>query len=118
MMPLGVVYGEEFEILRGTRDRVGDKTPAVFATLDRCVIWTNIPVAPDGVYPATARESATLSSTLAVPKGQATVLHTDQLRRVLTSVVYQVLGPAQWDGVHPMTGWDPGFVTYALRAVI
>ncbi|MFC9892114.1 hypothetical protein ACFVMC_00330 [Nocardia sp. NPDC127579] len=117
MQPLQAPYGEQFEVLRGARDRVGDKTPAVVATLERCVYWTNVPAAPDGGYPTTARESAALTSTLGVPKDQAAVRHTDQVRRVATGALFSVVGPAQWDGVHPMTGWDPGYVTYTLKAV-
>ncbi|MFR9767056.1 hypothetical protein [Nocardia sp. SC052] len=118
MQPIVAPYGETWSVLRGTRDRVGDKTPAVVATLERCVHWQNIPAEPGGAYPATARDSATLTSTLAVPKGQFAVKPADQLLREVTGVVYQVLGPAQWDSVHPMTGWDPGYVIYTLKAVI
>ncbi|MBF6301170.1 hypothetical protein IU459_27030 [Nocardia amamiensis] len=117
MQPFEVPFGEEWTILRGIRDRVGDKAPAAAGSLERCVFWQNVPVEPGGTYPATARDSATLTGTLAVPKGSAEVKQSDQLRRESTGVVYQVLGPANWDHVHPMSGWDPGYVTYSVKAV-
>ncbi|MGV9818420.1 hypothetical protein [Nocardia xishanensis] len=117
MQPFNIPFGETWSVLRGTRDRVGDKTPAVVAALTSCVYWQHVPVEPGGVYPATARDSAALTSTLAVPKDSPEVRQADQLRREKTGEVYQVLGPAQWDQEHPMTGWDPGYKTYALKAV-
>ncbi|MEV0031432.1 hypothetical protein [Nocardia sp. NPDC050793] len=79
--------------------------------------WQNIPTEPGGTYPATARDSATLLGTLAVPRDSAEIRQSDQVRREATGEVYQVLGPAQWDQVHPMTGWDTGYKTYSVKAV-
>ncbi|MBF6368423.1 hypothetical protein IU469_22255 [Nocardia puris] len=117
-MTFELPYGESWQVLRGARDRVGDETPlAVVATLERCAYWQNAPVEPGGAYPATARDQASLTGTLAVPKG-SDVRSTDHVRRVSTGQRYQVLGPPQWDGVHPMTGWDPGYVTVTIKAVV
>lgn len=116
MQPFEIPFGETFTILRGDRDRTGDRVQATVGTADRCVYWQNAPVEPNETYPATARDSATLTGTLAVPKG-TDIRQADQVRRVTTGEVYTVLGPAQWDHVHPMTGWDTGYKTYTVKAV-
>ncbi|WP_280455646.1 hypothetical protein [Nocardia brasiliensis] len=117
MQPFVVPYGETWTILRGAGDRTGDRDRSPAGTLTKCVYWQNVPVEPGGEYPANARESATLTSTLAVPKGSPEVRQSDVVRRESTGVRYQVLGPANWDGVHPQTGWNPGYLIYTLKAV-
>lgn len=114
--PFDIPFGEPFTVLRGERDRVGDRASTDVGTVERCVFWQNIPVEPPGSYPATARDSATLTGTLAVPKS-ADIQQADRVRRESTGEVYRVLGPAQWDHVHPMTGWDTGYKTYTVKAV-
>lgn len=117
MQPFNVPFGETWTILRGVGDRTGDRNRTAVGTLERCVFWQNVPVEPGGTYPATARDSAALTGTLAVPRDSAEVRQSDQVRREATGVVYQVLGPANWDHVHPMTGWDTGYKTFTVKAV-
>lgn len=117
MQPIEIPYGETWTILRGTGDRTGDRDRIPAGTLERCVYWQNVPVEPTGEYPATARESVSLTGTLAVPRDSVEVKQSDQLRRESTGVRYSVLGPDNWDHVHPMTGWDTGYKTYTLKAV-
>lgn len=116
MQPIQVPFGETFTILRGDRDRTGDRAYTDVGIVERCVFWQNVPVEPGGAYPATARDSATLTGTLAVPKG-TDIRQADRARRESTGEVYAVLGPAQWDHLHPMTGWDTGYKTYTVKAV-
>lgn len=118
MQPLVAPYGETWSVLRGTRNRVGDRTLAVVATLERCVYWQNQPNDPTGAYPATAQDSASLLGTLAVPRDSAELQGSDELRRESTGVIYQVVGSPQWDHVHPQTGWDTGYKTLTVKAVV
>lgn len=117
MQPFNVPFGETWEVLEGTRDRVGDRTLEVVATLESCVFWQNTPAAPQGTYPTTARDTASLTGTLAVPRTSDDVPIDARMRRVITGVTYQVVGPSEWDQVHPLTGWDPGYKTFTLKAV-
>lgn len=118
MQPLSAPFGETWEVLTGTRNRVGDRTLAVSATLERCVYWQNTPDQAVGQYPTTARDSAMLLGTLAVPRNSPAQLSAStELRRVATGEIYQVIGPPQFDHVHPLTGWDTGYKTVSVKAV-
>ncbi|WP_280509614.1 hypothetical protein, partial [Nocardia farcinica] len=69
MQPIQVPFGETFTILRGDRDRTGDRAYTDVGIVERCVFWQNVPVEPGGADPAPAPDSATQTGTQAVAEG-------------------------------------------------
>lgn len=113
MNPIGITYGETWEVLRATaeRDRVGDRTLAVHHTIDQAVFWEESVDGDDG-----RRTASTVYGKLAIPKS-AEVLATDRLRRLGDTQAWDPIGGPQWDQIHPMTGWDPGYKIVRLKGV-
>lgn len=116
MNPIGIVFGETWEVLRGERDRVGDVTLAVHHTIDQCVFWSESQSGASVRGDNERRTASTTSGNLAVPK-DGEVEPTDRLRRQGDSQIWIPIGPPEWDQIHPMTGWDPGYKIVELKGV-
>lgn len=114
MNPISVPYGETVTVLRGGRDRTGDQQLADHHTIDHAVFW---PSAVGGAVTSVEdrRDTSTVVGDLAIPR-DAEVLATDHVRRG-DGTVWSVVGPAQWDMVHPTSGWDTGYKIVRLKGV-
>ncbi|WP_228002142.1 hypothetical protein [Nocardia australiensis] len=115
MNPINAPYGETVEVLRATRDRVGDRSDAVHHSIEGCVFWSGSDAGAAVQEDDQRRDTSTVHANLAIPRS-ADLLGTDRIRRTDQSV-YTVVGGPQWDQLHPMTGWDTGFKIVKLKGV-
>ena len=116
MNPIGITFGETWEVLRGTRDAVGDQVLTVHHTIDQAVFWAGSQSSNSITGEDDRRTTSTTSGNLAVPRS-ADVTATDRLRRQGDTQIWIPIGSPQWDQVHPMTGWDPGYKIVKLKGV-
>jgi len=108
--PIAIAYGETWAVLRGGRDRVGDAAWTVHHSLAGCVFW------PDAVTGENDRRTATVVfANLAVLRGSDVEL-ADRLKRG-DGTLWIPQGRPQWDQLHPMTGWNPGYMVVRIKGV-
>lgn len=110
MNPIGITFGQTVEVLRGARDRTGDQTLAVHHMIEQSVFWPESINGDDN-----RRDTSTVYGQLAVPRG-AELLANDHVR-LADGTVWVLVGAPQWDHVHPMTGWDPGYKVARVKGV-
>jgi hypothetical protein len=109
--PIGITYGDTWEVLRGARDRVGDQVLTVHHVIEQAAFWEESVDGDDE-----RRTASTVYGKLAIPKAEE-VQATDRLRRQGDSQIWIPIGSPQWDQIHPMTGWDPGYKIVRLKGV-
>ncbi|MBW0274999.1 hypothetical protein ATM97_27750 [Nocardia sp. MH4] len=110
MNPIGIAFGQTVTVLRGSRDRTGDQALVEHHTIDAAVFWPESVSGTDD-----RRDTSTVHGQLAVPRS-ADLLATDHVR-LADGSIWVAVGAPQWDHVHPMTGWNPGYKVARVKGV-
>ncbi|WP_143876091.1 hypothetical protein [Nocardia fluminea] len=110
MESIGIAFGQTIAVLRGPGDRVGDRALAVHHTIDDAVFWPESIAGDDN-----RRDTSTVFGYVAVPRG-AELLAADRVR-LADNTVWALVAAPQWDHVHPMTGWNPGYKVARVKGV-
>lgn len=110
MESIGIAYGQTIAVLRGPGDRVGDRALTAHHTIDDAVFWPESISGDD--Y---RRDTSTVFGYVAVPRGED-LLATDRVR-LADNTVWALVAAPQWDHVHVMTGWNPGYKVARVKGV-
>lgn len=110
MESLAIAFGQTVTVRRGTRDRTGDQVLTDHHTIDSAVFWPESISGDDD-----RRDTSTVYGQLAVPRAED-LLASDHVR-LADGTVWALVGAPQWDHVHPMTGWNPGYKVARVKGV-
>lgn len=103
---------ESLTVYRGDTDKYGNPTKQEHGTVQGVLVWgTTQPSTPVGER----GESASTGAELYVAKG-TDLRAKDRVKRA-NGDTYRVIGGAQWDQPHPVTGRDFGWQVFRLESV-